>query len=133
MGTSKENLSKSSRAMEAAGALEIFCHSVEKYKLVYQYYIDDGDTSSFKDMVASEPYEDHGIVPNKWECVGHIQKCLGTRLRELRKRYKNTNAKLFWICYTAKYRAGVCNEKSSWGCSMALYRYDRRKSSRILP
>ena len=48
MGTSKENLSKSSGAMEAAGALDIFSHSVEKYKLVIQYYIDDGDTSSFK-------------------------------------------------------------------------------------
>ena len=92
--TCSANHSKSSGAMEAAGAVEMFPHSVEKHKLVYQYYIGDGDASSFKDAVASKPYEVHGIVPNKWECVGHIQKHLGTRLRELRKRYKNTTAPL---------------------------------------
>ena len=31
--------------MEAAGAVEMFQHSVQKHKLVYSQYLGDGDTS----------------------------------------------------------------------------------------
>ena len=39
------NYTKSSVAMEAAGAVAIFSSSVEKHKLIYSKYIGDGDTS----------------------------------------------------------------------------------------
>jgi hypothetical protein len=85
------NHTKSSGAMEAAGAVEIFSRSVGKNGLIYSEYLGDGDTSSFSEVVASEPYKDHGnIVPEKLECVGHVQKRLGTRLRNLVKQYKGT-------------------------------------------
>ena len=35
--------------MEAAWAVEIFQHSVQKHKLVCSQYLDDYDTSSFKE------------------------------------------------------------------------------------
>ena len=55
----------------------------------------DGDTSSFSEVVASEPYKDHGnVVPEKLECVGHVQKRLGTRLRNMVKRHKGTSTPL---------------------------------------
>ena len=84
------NHRKSSGAMEGAGALCIFCSSVQKHKLIYSHYIGDGDTNAFNEIVDSEPYKDFNIVPLKLECVGHIQKRLGTRLRELRKSYRHT-------------------------------------------
>ena len=90
----KINHKKSSGAMEAAGAVEIFCRSVDKHGLIYQDYIGDGDTTSFKEVVAAKPYEKYGITPNKLECVGHIQKRLGNRLRVLRKSCKNTKTPL---------------------------------------
>eukprot|EP00112_Aurelia_sp_Birch-Aquarium-sp1_P003132 Seg1349.9 transcript_id=Seg1349.9/GoldUCD/mRNA.D3Y31 product="hypothetical protein" protein_id=Seg1349.9/GoldUCD/D3Y31 len=75
------NHNKSSGAMEGAGALIIFCSSVEKHKLIYSHYIGDGDTSAFKEVVDAQPYKDFDVVPLKLECVGHIQKRLGTQLR----------------------------------------------------
>ena len=77
------NHTKSAGAMEAAGAVSIFKQSVDKYKLRYRTYIGDGDTDSFGKVVEAKPYGD--ILPVKLECVGHVQKRLGTRLRQLRK------------------------------------------------
>ena len=90
----KINHQRSSGAMEAAGASEIFCSSVAKHKLIYKDYIGDGDTSSFKEVVDAKPYIEFGIIPNKLECIGHIQKRLGNRLRLLRKQCKNTSTSL---------------------------------------
>ena len=48
------NHDKSSGAMEGAGAAEIFKRSIKRHKLVYNEYLGDGDTSSFKDVVNAE-------------------------------------------------------------------------------
>ena len=90
----KINHKKSSGSMEAAGAVKIFCDSVEKHGLIYENYIRDGDTTSFKEVVDAKPYEKYGITPKKLECVGHIQKRLGNRLRVLRKYYQNSKTPL---------------------------------------
>ena len=44
---------KSSGAMESAGAVNMFKHSVDKNNMIYQYYLGDGDTSSFKSVLDS--------------------------------------------------------------------------------
>ena len=80
------NHTKSSGAMEAAGAVTIFKRSLDKHKLRYVLYIGDGDTSSFNKVNNSKPYGYFEII--KKECVGHVQKCLGTRLRTLRTTLK---------------------------------------------
>ena len=90
----KINHKKSSGAMEAVGAVNIFCSSIEKHGLIYENYIGDGDTTSFKEVVDAKPYEKYGITPKKLECVGHIQKRLGNRLRVLRKSYQNSKTPL---------------------------------------
>ena len=73
--------------MESAGAVSIFSSSIEKYSIPYAHYIGDGDTESFKKYVDSKPYGDD-LKPIKLEYVGHVQKCLGTRLRKLRNDMK---------------------------------------------
>ena len=82
----KVNHTKSAGAMEAVGAVNIFCESIEKYKLRYLKYIGDGDTESFVKVVQTRPYGD--LLPIKLECVGHVQKRLGARLRKLRHTFK---------------------------------------------
>jgi len=57
------NYKKSSGAMESVGPVEIFKNSIQKY-LIYEY-LGDGDTSSFKDVVAAETYKEFGIEPTK--------------------------------------------------------------------
>lgn len=107
---------KSFGAMESAGAVAIFSSSVEKYNLIYNEYLGDGDRSSFKDVVESEPYKEFGVDPIKLECISHVQKRVGTRLRNLVKKHKGTStpvwkrqtyrkinkfyAELLWTCHS---------------------------------
>ena len=64
------NHSKSSGAMEPAGAVAIFNRSIEKHKLRYTSYIGDGDTSSFAEVKESKPYDDIEI-----EKIGMCRTC----------------------------------------------------------
>ena len=73
----------SAGGMEAKIATTLFGHSVEKYQLRYARFIGDGDTNSFKSVFESKPYGDQLLV-EKIECVGHVQKRMGTRLRKLK-------------------------------------------------
>ena len=84
------NHTKSSGSMESIGAVTMFKRSIEKNNLVYHEYLGDGDTSSYKDVIDADPYKDINIMPVKLECIGHVQKRLGTRLRNLVKSYKGT-------------------------------------------
>ena len=73
--------------MEAAGAVTVFKRLLDKNKLRrYVSYVGDGDTSSFNEVNNSKPQGDFEIM--KKECVGHVQKCLGTRPRTLRTTLK---------------------------------------------
>ena len=68
--------------MESTGAIEIVQRSINNHKLKYNIYLGDDDSSSFNKVVQSKPYGETFII-NKLECVGHIQKRLGCRLRTL--------------------------------------------------
>ena len=72
----------SSGSMESKGAVEIFKRSLRVNNLRYKTYVGDGDTSSHQAVVDSRPY--HNLVPEKAECIGHVQKRVGTRLRNLK-------------------------------------------------
>ena len=85
--TCSKNHSGSAGSMESKGPINIFSKSVEKYNLRYVYYISDGDTESYKKVVGAKLYGD--FTPQKLECVGHVQKRLGTRLRKLRNEKKH--------------------------------------------
>ena len=80
------NHRKSAGAMEGDGAVAIFSRSVELHKVRYLQYIGDGDTASFSQVCELKPYGE--LIPEKLECVGHIKKRLGTRLRKLRNDLK---------------------------------------------
>ena len=71
---------KSSGAKEGARAVEIFSCLLLLYNIVYKYYLRDGDSFSFKDAVASKPYQKFSYKPQKLWWVGHIQKRIKTRL-----------------------------------------------------
>lgn len=77
----------SSGSMEAAIVKDIFHRSVAKHNLQYTRFIGDGDTNTYKQIAQSQPYGPDVAVP-KIECVGHVQKRMGTRLRNLKKSNK---------------------------------------------
>ena len=64
----------------------MFCRSVNLHGLRYTFYIGDGDTKSFDQICKSDPYPGHTIT--KGECVGHVQKRVGSRLRNVKSQYK---------------------------------------------
>ena len=85
----KVNHKKSSGAMEGAGAVAIFKRSIDLHSLRYTEYVGDGDSSSFPEVVDAKPYGD-GVVIKKKECIGHVQKRVGSRCRTLRQSLKGT-------------------------------------------
>ena len=80
------NYDGSSPAMEPHGTLEMFKRSLE-FGIRYTHLISDGDSKTFSLLRALQPYgPEHPVV--KLDCVGHVQKRLGTALRNLKTSYR---------------------------------------------
>lgn len=69
--------------MEVDAMQKIFMRSVEKYGVKYINYIGDGDSKTYTGIINSNPYGGSKII--KKECVGHVQKRMGSRLRQCKK------------------------------------------------
>ncbi|GFU64092.1 uncharacterized protein TNCV_481761 [Trichonephila clavipes] len=79
----RKNYSGSAGKMEVDGMLRIFNRSEKLHNLKYSNYIGDGDTKKFNALSENKPYGDYHLI-QKIECVGHVQKRMGTRLRKLK-------------------------------------------------
>lgn len=77
--------------MEADAIIEMFQCSESLYQVKYGSYIRDGDSKTFKGILDAEPYED--LTVQKKECIDHVQKRMGTRLRNLKKKVKGLDGK----------------------------------------
>ena len=75
------NHAGSSPAMEKEGVQQIYSRSISDRKLRYTEYYGDGDSKGFASV--KDTY--HPIPVIKRECIGHIQKRVGNRLRKLKK------------------------------------------------
>ena len=65
--------------MESNAAIVVWNRSIETHNLACATYIGDGDSSSFKNLLQSDPYS--GLVPIRKEgYIGHVQKRLKKRL-----------------------------------------------------
>ncbi|GFW09915.1 uncharacterized protein TNCV_4252441 [Trichonephila clavipes] len=85
-GRNRKNYSGSAGKMEVDGMLRIFNRSEKLHNLKYSNYIGDGDTKTFNALSENKPYGDDHLI-QKIECVGHVQKRMGTRLRKLKLVY----------------------------------------------
>ena len=76
------NHAGSSDFMETEGAKSIFLRSISTRNLRYKTFVGDGDSSCFGVVAkaCAEKYGDEYIVV-KEECVGHVQKRMGSRMR----------------------------------------------------
>ncbi|XP_071577515.1 uncharacterized protein [Temnothorax nylanderi] len=72
--------------MEVDAVLEMFRRSEEYYGVRYTNYVGDGDAKTFKTILDAKPYEDVEVI--KSECVGHVEKRMGSRLRNKKKTAK---------------------------------------------
>lgn len=76
-----KNHSGSSGQMEVNGMISMFTRSEEKHGVRYLNYVGDGDCKTFLSITKSDPYS---MPVSKIECVGHVQKRMGSRLRKLK-------------------------------------------------
>lgn len=77
------NFKGSAPAMEPEGAARIFARSLSQNNLRYTMFYGDGDSKSFSEV--RDVYKDEGLTVEKKECIGHVQKRVGTALRKLKK------------------------------------------------
>ena len=84
------NFEGSFGAMECEAGVEMWLRSIEKNILRYTTFVGDGDSSCFWRVKEAcfQKYPDGGYPVNKEECVGHIQKRMGSGLREYKKRMR---------------------------------------------
>ena len=81
--------------MEVEGATRMFGRSISKNKMRYSELFSDGDSKTFPAIEEIHLKED--VFPRievvKKECVGHVQKRVGNRLRKLKKRIRGLGGK----------------------------------------
>ncbi|KYN10832.1 hypothetical protein ALC57_17032 [Trachymyrmex cornetzi] len=85
------NHEESAGKMEVDAVVEMFSRSENLHNVKYVYYIGDDDSKTFKGIIDAEPYKDVTIC--KKECIDHVQKRMGTRLRNLKKNTKGLGGK----------------------------------------
>ena len=73
--------------METVGALRIFERSLATRGLKYKDMVGDGDSTTCNTIVENKPYGEK-CIPNKLECIGHVQEKVGSRLRKLKSANK---------------------------------------------
>lgn len=73
--------------MEVAGVKDIFSRSLQWYNVRYINYLGDGDSKSFAAVSELKPYG-NDVTIKKQECIGHVQKRMGARLRRLKTTMK---------------------------------------------
>lgn len=76
----------SSGKMEVDAMVEMFRRSTELHNVKYANYIGDGDSKTYAAIRDNSPYED--LEVQKKECIGHVEKRMGTRLRNVKKNNK---------------------------------------------
>ncbi|GFW67278.1 uncharacterized protein TNCV_2698881 [Trichonephila clavipes] len=77
--------------MEAVGATRIFQRSIVKRGFKYAHYYGDGDCKGFIYISIKDTYGKDSVT--KYECIGHVQKRVGARLRKLKSKNKNLSGK----------------------------------------
>jgi hypothetical protein len=70
--------------MEGADVFNISNRSVHTRGISYTKYLGDGDSKPYQRVVTKNPYGPN-ISVTKLECVSHVQKRIGARLRRLVK------------------------------------------------
>lgn len=86
------NHSGSAGKMEVDAVVEMFQRSENIYGVKYKNYVGDGDSKTYKSVVEKKPFGDEFEIVKK-ECVGHVQKRMGTRLRNTKKKHKGLGGK----------------------------------------
>lgn len=69
----------------------MFFRSLDKHGEKYLTYVGDGDSKTFNRILSAKPYGE--TLVSKKECVGHVEKSMGMRLRNAKQSNKGIGGK----------------------------------------
>ena len=75
----------SSAGMEPTGLVKLFQRSLDD-DIIYKYLVSDGDSKAHSLILKAQPYGE--IEVEKKDCIGHVQKRMGSALRNLKTKYR---------------------------------------------
>ena len=61
-----------STLMESKALIEGFEDSLKIHGLIYKYFVGDGDSNFYKNLLLTNPYAHLHIIPHKIECTNHL-------------------------------------------------------------
>lgn len=112
--------------MEIETIREIFSRSVERYGVKYITFIGDNDSKTYAAIVNSKPYGDNTTIRKK-ECIDHVQRRMGNRLRAYKKKSNNLGEymidkliKYYGMAIRGNYNSVELMKKAIWA---AFYHY----------
>ena len=73
------NTDRSAPGMKSEAVVHLWQLSVVKNGLQHSTFVGDGDSKSFSAVTSAQPYG-HAVSIVKEECVGHVQKRMGSHL-----------------------------------------------------
>lgn len=88
----QDNHKGSAGLMEVNAVCEMFQRSESLHNLKYTSYIGDEDSKTYTGIVKSAPYGD--LIVHKKECIDHVQKRMGTHLRNLKRKERASAEKV---------------------------------------
>ena len=71
--------------MEPTGLVKPFQRSLND-DIIYKYLVSDGDSKAHSLILKAQPYGE--IEVEKKDCIGHVQKRMGSALRNLKTKYR---------------------------------------------
>ena len=126
-----------SKAMEAEIAKVLWTRSQDEHSVRYTTFVGDGDGSASGRVRAAKPYGESTVI-EKEDCIGHVQKRMGSKLREVKRSYQRrklsdghgiggrgrlTTAKInsFQVFYGRALRSNVGSVKAASDAVMAIF------------
>lgn len=117
------------RKIKIEAIREIFSKSVERYRVKYITFIGDNDSKTYAEKtyaVNSKLYGNDTTIRKK-ECISHVQKRMGNRLRQYKKKNNNLNeymidklTKYYGMAIRGNYNSVELMKKAIWA---AFYHY----------
>ncbi|KAG8226315.1 hypothetical protein J437_LFUL018143 [Ladona fulva] len=80
--------------MEVDDIREMFRRSENLHGVKYVNYIGDGDSKTYKGVVTESPYGETIDIKKK-ECINHVEKRMGSKLRACKKSKPSIGGKGF--------------------------------------
>ena len=98
---------QSSTGMESVAIVEGFNCSIDMHGLIYHILVADGDSSVYKKILDSNPYEKYMVQVQKIECTNHLLRNFSKRINEIGTKGRNKDLRAVVQNNALRLRTGI--------------------------